>query len=148
MADGFWTALAVMLVAGSAVALQAPINGRLAAHAGGTLAAAVISFGIGLLVLVALGVMRGETPSLAGLAQAPWWAFAGGALGAWYVWGSAFSVGSLGLVTLVAVVILGQVLTGMVMDAVGAFGLPVREIGWTRLLSVVLVLGGALLSRV
>ncbi len=148
MAVGFWVAIAVMLVAGAAVALQAPINGRMAAFAGGTLPASIISFALGLALLSALALVRGEWPTLAGLAQAPWWAWTGGALGAWFVWGTAFSVDALGLVTLVAVVILGQVLAGVVIDSVGAFGLPVRDISWSRALSVLLVLGGVLLSRV
>jgi len=35
----------------------------------------------------------------------------------------------------------------LTIDAVGAFSLPVREIGWTRLAAVAMVAGGLVLSR-
>ena len=71
----------------------------------------------------------------------------GGALGAFYVWAALWSIGTLGAVTLVAAMIFGQLAAAFVLDATGAFGLPLREISWTRVLAVAFVAAGLILSR-
>ncbi len=140
-------ALALAALGGAASAIQAPINARLAAHAGDTVAAAAISFAVGMAVLGGIAFARSGLPGSAALAGAPWWAWIGGAFGALYVWSSLATVGALGAVTLVAALILGQLATALVIDATGAFGMVVREIGWTRIGAVVLVAAGLVLSR-
>jgi transporter family-2 protein len=140
-------ALALAALGGAASALQAPINARLAAHAGDSVAAAAISFGVGVAVLASIAIMRSGLPDGAALANAPWWAWAGGAFGALYVWSSLATVGALGAVTLVAALILGQLTAALFIDAVGGFGLAVREIGWTRIAAVGFVAVGLVLSR-
>jgi transporter family-2 protein len=47
----------------------------------------------------------------------------------------------------VAAAVFGQLMAGIVIDAIGAFGLEARAISPTRILAVVLVMGGLLLSR-
>jgi transporter family-2 protein len=148
MAAGYWIAAGIMVLAGIGMSLQAPMNARLAGAVGGAVPAAMLSFGVGFALLVFLTLMRADLPTLAQLRTAPWWAWGGGLLGAWFVWGAAFAVPRLGVVTLLAMIIFGQILAGLVLDAIGAFGLPAREIDWRRILAVLLVLSGALLSRV
>jgi transporter family-2 protein len=63
----------------------------------------------------------------------------GCALGAVYVWAAASSVGTLGVVTLVAALVFGQLAAALVLDATGAFGMAVREVSWTRIAAVGLV---------
>ncbi len=147
MAWTVWTALAAVALGGAAIATQAPINGRLAAALGDPVAASAISFFVGLVLLAALTLARGGVPSAATLAAVPWWAWTGGALGAFYVWAAITSVGTLGVVTLVAALIFGQMVAAMLLDWVGAFGLAAREISWPRLAGVVLVALGLVLSR-
>ena len=53
-----------------------------------------------------------------------------GALGAFYVRASIRSVPRLGVVTLVAALVFGQLACAIALDATGAFGVPVKEIGW------------------
>ncbi|MGR3539952.1 MAG: DMT family transporter, partial [Hasllibacter sp.] len=101
-------ALAAIFVGGACIAVQAPINSRLSAHVNGPVAAAAISFGVGFAILAAISLARSGLPDGASVAAAPWWAWAGGALGAVYVWAAAWGVGSLGAVTLVAALIAGQ----------------------------------------
>ena len=140
-------ALALAALGGAASALQAPINARLAAFAGGSVAAAAISFGLGVAVLASITLLRSGLPDGSALAAAPWWAWVGGAFGALYVWSSLATVGTLGAVTLVAALILGQLATALVIDATGAFGMTLREIGWTRIAAVAFVAAGLVLSR-
>jgi transporter family-2 protein len=147
MTTQFLFALLAVAIGGACISTQAPINARLAGHVGGPMIAAAVSFLVGFLVLGALTLARGGVPSMATAGAAPWWAWAGGALGAVYVWAAASSVGTLGVVTLVAALVFGQLAAALVLDATGAFGMAVREISWTRIAAVGLVAAGLILSR-
>ncbi|MEJ6393702.1 DMT family transporter [Gymnodinialimonas sp. 2305UL16-5] len=140
-------ALLAIAVGGACIATQAPINSRLSSHVGDPVTAAAISFIVGAIILCAIAVARGAVPSLGQMAAAPWWAWVGGALGAVYVWAAVWSVGTLGVVTLVAALIFGQLTAALALDAIGAFGLQVREISWTRIAAIALVAAGLVLSR-
>jgi transporter family-2 protein len=141
-----WAILA-SVAGGIALAVQAPINGRLSAHVGDSMAATAISFGVGLAILVTLTVLRGAVPSPDRFAGIPWWVWTGGALGAFYVWSALWSVSRLGVVTLIAALILGQMTAALVLDAIGAFGVPAREVSPQRIAAVALVVAGVVMSR-
>lgn len=143
-----FVAMGVLVGAGVAMAVQAPINAALGRSLGASVPAAAVSFGTGCLVLTALALVLGQGSGFLAMGRAAPWQFVGGALGAIYVWGSIWSVGSLGVVSMLAAVILGQMLGAMALDALGAFGLPVRELSLTRVLAVVLVAAGLVLSQV
>jgi transporter family-2 protein len=136
-----------MVAGGVALATQAPINAALARAAGGPLFAAAISFMVGLSLLVAVAGARGAAPSVAGLAAAPWWAWTGGLLGAYYVTAVILSTPVLGALTVVAAAVLGQLVGALLLDATGAFGLAAQPVTLQRLAAVALVLAGLLLSR-
>jgi transporter family-2 protein len=148
MSGTFWFALLSIMAGGAAIAVQAPINAKLASFVGDSFATAAISFGVGFLILAAISVARGAVPSLASLSGVPWWAWIGGALGTIYVASALWAVHVLGVVTMVAALILGQLLAALALDATGAFGLAVREISMTRIGAVALVAAGLVLSRV
>ncbi|MBD2750245.1 DMT family transporter [Microvirga sp. BT688] len=136
-----------ILLGGVFLASQAPINAALAKSLGDPVLAACISFGIGFVVLAVLSAVRGSWPSASGMAAAPWWSWLGGLLGAFYVAVVIWGVPQLGVVSTVAALIFGQVAAALVLDAVGAFGLPVHAITWQRLLAAGMILGGLVLSR-
>lgn len=138
--------IAVIVVAGMMLAVQAPINAGLARHAGGVFAAAV-SFGAGFVVLLAVAAAASLLPRPATLAQAPWWAWTGGALGAFYVWAALWSVPRVGAVTLAAALVLGQMMAALVIDRFGLFGVSVQPASWARLAGAAMVAGGLVLSR-
>ncbi len=148
MSPQYLFALLAIAVGGACIATQAPINSRLGSHVGDPVTAAAISFIVGAIVLSLIVLARGAVPSGAQMAAAPWWAWVGGALGAIYVWAAVWAVGTLGVVTMVAALIFGQLAAALALDAIGAFGLQVREISWTRIAAVVMVAGGLVLSRV
>ena len=80
-----WLAILVTVAAGSLVALQAPINGMLGRTVG-SLAAASVSFAIGLAVLVAITLVAGGGFGQVGEIQGlSWYYLTGGVLGAIYV---------------------------------------------------------------
>ncbi len=147
MSSAFWAALAAMIISGVAVASQGPINARMAMIAGGWQHAALLSFAIGFTGLLVLNLSHAGLPDLSLLRVAPWWAWLGGVCGIWIVCAAAMSLPVLGAVTAVSALVLGQIGAGLVIDATGAFGLPVREISWTRLGAAALVMAGLGLSR-
>ena len=142
-------AIGLLVVAGVFLAVQGPINAVLARGTGSQLLAATISFGVGFAVL-ALATMLGTAlprATFATFAAVPWWAWAGGALGAFYVWAAIWSVPRVGVVTVAAALVLGQMAAALVIDRHGLFGVPVQPVSWARLTGVVLVGGGLVLSR-
>ncbi len=139
--------LLLVLVGGAAFATQAPINAALARTLGNGLAAAAVSFGVGFASLLALSLLFGASGAFAGLARALPWMLAGGALGAFTVFATLTGVPALGVVTTVAALVLGQLLAATALDLSGAFGLPVHALTPQRVLAVLLVAAGVVLSR-
>jgi transporter family-2 protein len=143
----FWIALASVFAGGIALGLQAPINSALSRTIGDSIAATMVSFGVGFLSLTLLVAVRGAFPGMAVLRTIQPWMFAGGMLGAFYVWSALWGVSRLGVVTMTAALILGQLVVAMLIDRAGAFGVPVNAISWQRVVAIVLVGSGLVMSR-
>jgi transporter family-2 protein len=148
MEASMWWIVAAVVLGGTAIALQAPINAALSRELGGPVPAAAVSFGVGFVALLTIAIAQGHGAAFLKLPQVPAWTLIGGCLGAWYVLTSVWGVSQLGVVTLVAALILGQMTAAMAIDATGALGVTVREITPTRIASAGLVMAGLLLSRV
>ncbi|MEB0134815.1 DMT family transporter [Actimicrobium sp. CCC2.4] len=134
--------------AGAAISMQAAINGRLALNIGGnTVMAALISFCIGTLILTFAAVSRGGIGnSLAALPGQPPWVFAGGVLGAGFLFTTAFLAPRIGLTSMLVLIIAGQLLMSITVDHFGLFGSDLRPVSPVRLIGVIVVLGGVLLT--
>ena len=139
-------ALGVVL-GGICIAVQAPINAGLARHVGSALAAAAISFGVGFAILAAATLATGQGRSFARAFGAEWWLWTGGVLGAFYVWTIVWSLPRLGALTALCALALGQIVAAILLDRMGAFGLPIRDISLPRILAALMVGGGLVLSR-
>lgn len=139
--------LAVIILAGSMAALQAPMNAALGAGLGSGTAVATISFGVGFAVLLVVITFSGDLPNLARAWDVNGWLLIGGLLGAFYVWAILWTIPVLGVVTAVSGMILGQLVVALIMDAVGSFGLPTTAITPQRMLAVAMVAGGLVLSK-
>lgn len=139
--------LLVVITAGIAVACQAPINAALGRSVGSGLVAAGVSFAIGFLVLLLVAIVLGLGGSIRAVPSAPPALLIGGALGAFFVWTMLWSVPIMGVVTVTATLILGQLCAALVLDAIGAFGLPQQAITLQRVGAVALVAAGVVLSR-
>lgn len=147
MAGFFWSLLGI--VAGAFIAIQAPINSALGKGLGLPVAAAAFSFLSGAIVLgfVAVMVTRLQDISLDWRAPAPWLFVAGGVLGGIYVTSATVLTPRLGAAALMAFLVTGQLLAGMMIDRVGFLGVAVREISLGRVAGAVLLLAGALMIR-
>ena len=143
----FWSLLGI--ASGAFIAVQAPINSQLARGLGLPVAAAAFSFLSGAIVLglATLVVTRGQGISLDWKAPAPWLFVAGGILGGSYVTISTLLIPRIGAAALMAFLVAGQLLAGMVLDRVGFLGMAVREITLGRVTGAILLMAGALLVR-
>lgn len=142
-----WWALVAVALGGAAIAVQAPINAALGRGLGAPVPAAAVSFGVGFAVLFVISLLQGSGDAYLRLSTVPTWTLLGGLLGAWYVFAAVWGVSSLGVVTLVAALVFGQMAAALVIDAAGALGMAVREITPTRIAAAGLVGAGLLLSR-
>ena len=109
----------------------------------------MISFAIGFFLLLLVNLLRGATAAqVLSMKDVPPWLWLGGLCGVWIVCAAVFSVPVIGVLTALAALILGQMLAGMVIDAVGAFGLPQRPQAWPRIGAVLCVTAGLFLTRI
>lgn len=140
-------ALIGAFVGGALVALQAPTNAMLARGLGSPVNAALVSFAVGTLALVAAALALGVRPSGPEVRSLPWHAWAGGLYGAVFVAVAAFATPRMGVTYFLMVAIAGQLATALLLDRVGAFGLARVDIGSARIAGIILVLLGAYLVR-
>lgn len=148
MTGVLWSLLGVL--AGAFIAIQAPINAQLARGLGLPVAAAAFSFLAGAVVLgvVSFAMTRAQGISLDWRGPAPWLFAVGGILGAGYVTSAVILTPKLGAAALMAFLVTGQLLAGMLIDRVGFLGVAVREISMGRIAGAVLLLAGALMIRI
>lgn len=118
--------LPMAVAAGLAIPLQGRINGALGARLGDGIAAAVVSFSTGLMlmILVSLVLPRGRA-GLASIVPAvrerkfpPYYILAGG-IGALFVFAQSFTVGLLGVALFTVSTVTGQTVSGLLVDRLG-----------------------------
>ena len=132
-------AVLLTALAGTLVAMQAPVNGRLRLSVG-TFQAAAISFAIGLSVLVVLAAVTGGGLGAMGrLGDGPWWMLIGGLLGAAYVSSVLVTVRTLGAGAVVGATIAGQLTMSVVIDHFGWLGVARHPVTAMRVVGVVLL---------
>lgn len=131
----------LMFCGGITVALQPSINGRLAQRVG-IVESSCISFAVGTLALLLVALLAGEG-SFRQVTAARWWELTGGFLGALFVTLTIVAVPRIGTASAMAATITAQLLTGLVLDHFGIFGLRAVPFDAKRALGVALLLVGA-----
>ncbi|WP_407146540.1 DMT family transporter [Bradyrhizobium sp. ORS 86] len=143
-----WFLYLLALCAGISVSVQQVLNGNLRSALNSPAWAGLVSYLGGLLTMViVLLVLREPVPSLKLVTATPWWAWSGGFLGGVFILLVILLLPSLGAATLLALVVAGQMLAGIVMDHFGVFGLPPHPVSVSRLIGIALVIGGVLLIK-
>lgn len=136
----------IALLMGAGYPIQAGINATIAQHHGHPLLAALTNTTVASLVLVAvILVMRVPMPSLMALSGAPWWAWGGGFLGAFFVLSSLVIAPKLGAAAFVATTIVGTMAASLAIDHFGLLVYKPQPITPQRLLGAALVVTGMLL---
>lgn len=141
------TAIALIFGAGTLIAIQGPINATLARGIGSPVNAALVSFLVGTLALVAVALGQRAVPDATLMRSLPWWAWIGGLCGAVFVAGAAFAAPRIGVANMLTISVASQLLSAILLDHWGAFGVPVQSISITRVAGILLVIGGAVLVR-
>ncbi len=134
------------IVAGTFLPLQAGVNTRLAHFVGGPVRASTISFAVGaiaLLVVVVLFYRSGGVHAM----SAPWWAWTGGFLGAFYVTSTVVVPVRIGAAPFFGLLVAAQLVMGVLIDRFGLIGFPERGLSPLRMVGVGLLVAGALLVR-
>lgn len=139
--------MSVALIAGFALAIQAPINSQLGRAVHSTLLAGTLSFSLSALLLIAISLLTGELRLFHSIAPVSRWLWIGGIFGPIYVLGVIYSVPLIGVFSAFAMVVAGQLVGALILDLVGAFGLTAKPISLPRVLSMVFVFIGVVLSR-
>lgn len=93
-------------------------------------------------VIVLMLVGFGNGGSLSRVTGAPWYLLLGGFFGAAFIVTSNKTVPIIGVGAFLTLVILGQLAGSMLLDQLGAFGNPQRDIDLPRVLGIVLMLVG------
>jgi bacterial/archaeal transporter family-2 protein len=131
------------LAAGLGLTVQVGMNSQLRKVLQSANTAALISFLVGTIALIALLLaVRSPLPERAMLAAVPWWAWFGGMLGAFYVASSTVVAAELGTASLLGLALAGQLATALVIDHFGWLGMPEHPITWVRAAGVLLLGSG------
>ena len=144
-----WLYLLFAFAGGVVLPFQAGINAQLGGWLGSPVRAAFVSFLVGTMVLlVAAAFVFKPLPTASKLSAAPWWVWIGGVLGAFYVAASIVTAPKLGAAQLVALIVAGQALAGLVVDEFGWVGFEPKHISAGRVAGMVLVGAGVALVRI
>ena len=135
------------LSAGAMLPIQFGINAQLARFVDSPVRAALISFAVGTLglLVVTLAAFRAWPSERVG--DAPWWVWAGGLLGAFYVLGSIVAAPKLGAVALFGFILAGQAAASLAADHYGWVGFPENPITPGRVLGLLLIAAGVAMVR-
>jgi transporter family-2 protein len=135
------------VASGLAIPVQGRINGALGARLGDGIAAAVVSFSTGLIVMiiVSLAAPRGRAglarilPALRERRFPPYYALAGG-IGAFFVFAQSFTVGLLGIALFTVATVTGQTLSGLLVDRLGIGPAGKKSVTGIRIIGCVLTI--------
>jgi transporter family-2 protein len=140
--------IVLALVAGACAPTQAGINSQLRLWTQDPVFAAMISFLVGTLSLMAyVLVLRVPWPSLKTVPDLPLWIWSGGVLGAFLVAVSIVLAPKIGAATLMALMIAGQMGSSIILDHYGLVGYEIHPASAWRLVGVVLVVLGVVLIK-
>ncbi len=138
--------IALVFLAGAFIPVQTAINSQLRAVLfQSPVLASLVSFAVGTiaLALVYFGILRGSLPDTAMLLRTSWWMWLGGVLGAFFVLTGIVAAPRIGVAMVVVLMVAGQLGMALLLDHFGLIGLPAREVTPLRLIGVSLVLLGA-----
>jgi transporter family-2 protein len=140
-------AVAVMLIGGGLLALQAPTNAFLGRAVGSPVNAALVSFLVGTVGLAVVALAMRARPDAAAVRALPWWTWLGGLYGAFLVAGVAYAAPKIGVAPALTVMIAAQLVVALTLDHFGLLGLPARPVDLVKIAGVALVAVGVVLVR-
>ncbi len=137
-------AVGLMALTGGLIAMQPAVNSGLGKSTG-NIAAALVSFAIGTLLLAAIVAVAGQAGGVSEATSVPWYYLLGGVLGAAYVFTALVTVSTIGAGGVAAATITGQLTASVFLDKVGFLGLEETPITTERIIGIALLLAGTFL---
>jgi transporter family-2 protein len=139
--------LTLAVAAGLAIPLQGRINGALGARLEDGIAAAVVSFTTGLILMAVISLIlpKGRhgiariLPAIRSRSFPPFYVLAGG-IGALFVFSQSFTIGLLGVALFTVATVTGQTLSGLLVDRLGIGPGGKRSITGVRILGTVMTI--------
>lgn len=130
-------------ISGILMAVQGSLNAALS-KAAGVLEATFIVHVTGTLGLaIAIFAFRMNKRALFPLPTVPWYIYLGGIIGIFIVYLVAMSIPAVGVSNATTAIIVGQVLTALIIDHLGAFGLETSPFGVQQVIGLFLLAIGA-----
>jgi transporter family-2 protein len=138
----------IVVGAGIAVAFQQVLNANLRAELGSPYWAGFVSYAVGTLSMVAVLLLtRSSFPPAAMVGRASWWSWSGGVFGAIFILIVIFAVPRLGAATVLALIVVGQMVGSLAFDHYGILGLQQQPISPTRIAGALLLVAGVFLIQ-
>lgn len=133
--------LMACFLAGALTPIQAGFNFRLAKAVNNTISAALISFLVGTVILLAyLAFTKQLKLDLVTVAKTePFWVWLGGVIGAFFVVTLTFVVPKVGASLSFSLIIAGQLIISIIIDHYGLLGVPVTPINMKRIAGILLL---------
>ena len=140
--------LVLTVLAGCLMPVQPALNALVAQVLKSPYLASLISFVVGTVALGAVYLLQ-QTPWPPGkaLAQLPWWVWTAGLIGAFFVTMSIVAIPRLGAMSVMALLIAGQMFMSLVMDHFGWLGLAVQPLSMWRVVGAILLFLGVVLIQ-
>lgn len=129
------------LAGGALIAVQAPINARLRLILSSPVGSGLVSFLVGTVILIGAVAVAGDAGAVTGgLGGGPWWAYLGGACGAFFVVATLLASPRVGVTTTFVAVIAGQLAAATLIDRYGWLGQASVPWSTERIVAIVLLL--------
>lgn len=131
------------LLGGVAVGLQSPIAGAMSQRIGGVASSFIIHVSGTVIAGVLLLIRGGE--QIQDWQRLPWYMIGAGSFGVVLYLTLSYTLPRVGATAAIICIILGQLITGVVIDHFGLLGVMPRAINGVRVIALLLVLAGAYL---
>lgn len=143
----FWQLMAVL-----SGCMSASITGayaQLAGIVGNPVQATTVAFFVATIALLLFCTCLGKTKLVAKALnrEYPWWMWTGGLCGAAIVFGNAWLVAHVGVGVFTMALLVGQLGLSMLMEHYGWLGAPRKQVSWTKIIGILLMLAGVALIR-
>ena len=136
------------LAAGALLPVQAAVNGRAAAFLHSPFRGGLVSFAVGLLVLIVLSFASTRAwPAPSTITKMPWYAWCGGLIGVLYVVSIILAAPRIGALQMLVALAVGQALSSVIIERQGWIFYPQHAITAPRAVGVVAVVAGLILVR-
>lgn len=138
-----WLYLGLAALSGAAMAIEGSFNaamGKIIGVMESTLMVHLIGTILVVVIMIGMGTGWGK---LGKLGQVPWWAYLGGVLSVVIIYALVMAIPKVGVANATTAIIVAQISTAVLIDALGLFGMKRHSFSYYDLLGIVLLVIGA-----